>query len=101
MTNNFKESLKTDTKQPDFNSFNIDSILNRIGISQLPEEVEAEISQDNKYLNLKLKDSPIEKHLLFQFPLEEIDLSDNTTKVINLLDKDSNISIYFCNLRLI
>ncbi len=50
-------------------------MLSKIGINNLPENVQANISDDKKYLNIQLKDTETEKHLLFQFPLEKTDLS--------------------------
>lgn len=77
--NNFKETLKVNipdlkvTSSQNLNKTNL--LLLNLGLFPIPENVQAEISDDNKYLNIKIKDSSKEKHLLFQFPLEEDDLS--------------------------
>ena len=77
--NNFKTALKVDVpKNNSSSSHNFDKtnlLLSKLGLFPIPENVQAEISDDNKYLNIKIKDSLEEKHLLFQFPLEEDDLS--------------------------
>lgn len=77
--NNFKAALKIDVPKIKSSSFhNLDKtnlLLLKLGLFPVPENVQAEISEDNKYLNIKLKDSSEEKHLLFQFSLEENDLS--------------------------
>lgn len=78
-TNNFKANLKKDvpaiTVNPNTSTYTIESLLSSIGLSPLPDNVETTLSNDNKYLNIKLKDTSTESHLLFQFPLEERDLS--------------------------
>ena len=77
--NNFKTTLKVDVPNitgsslHNLNKTNL--LLLKLGLFPIPENVQAEISDDNKYLNIKLKDSPEEKHLSFQFPLEEDDFS--------------------------
>ena len=79
MNNSFKEKLHVDV--PSINTLfsNIPNeanlLLSKIGIKNLPENVQANISDDKKYLNIQLKDTKTEKHLLFQFPLEKTDLS--------------------------
>jgi len=77
-TNNFKMSLREvipSSINSNFHNSNETNLLSKLGLFPLPENVQASISNDEKYLNLKLKDSPTEKHLLFQFPLEDHDLS--------------------------
>lgn len=76
--NNFKTDLKIDVPNivvPSVYNSNNTDLLSKLGLFPMPENVQAEISNDNKYLNIKLKDSLEEKHLLFQFPLKENDLS--------------------------
>lgn len=50
-------------------------ILKKLGLDNLPEDIEVSLSPDNTCINIKLKDTPKEKHLLFQIPLEGNDLS--------------------------
>ena len=75
----FKNNLHVNVPTIDFSSSNSSNqtnlLLSKLGLSTIPENVQANISNDNKYLNIKLKDSPTEQHVLFQFPLEETDLS--------------------------
>lgn len=77
--NNFKIALKVDVPKIKSSSFhNLDKtnlLLLKLGLFPMPENVQAEISDDDKYLNIQLKDSSKENHLLFQFPLAEDDLS--------------------------
>lgn len=77
--NNFKTSLKIDVPNITYSSFNnfdkTNLLLIKLGLFPIPKNVQAEISDDNKYLNIKIKDSSEEKHLLFQFSLEEDNLS--------------------------
>lgn len=77
--NNFKTALKVDVPGiTNLSSHNIEQtnlLLLKLGLFPMPQNVQAEISDDNKYLNIQLKDSSEENHLLFQFPLEEDDLS--------------------------
>lgn len=77
-TNNFKIALKTDIPtviNSNFHNSNETNLLSKLGLFPLPNNVQVSISNDNRYLNIKLEDSPTEKHLLFQFPIEEHDLS--------------------------
>lgn len=78
-SNNFKTTLKVDVPNvTGSSSNNLDKtnlLLLKLGLFPIHENVQAEISEDNKYLNIKIKDSSEEKHLLFQFPLEEDNLS--------------------------
>ena len=74
--NTFKNDLHVDIANLSSNSSNqTNLLLLKLGLFPLPENIQAYISNDNKYLNIKLKDSPTKQHLLFQFPLEETDLS--------------------------
>lgn len=77
--NTFKNNLHVDVPTIDFSSSNSSNstnlLLSKLGLLPIPENVQAHISEDNKYLNIKLKDSPTEKHLLFQFPIEETNFS--------------------------
>ncbi len=78
-TNDFKAALKINVpKIVDSNINQIDKsnlLLIKLGLFPLPNNVQAYISSDNKYLNIKLKDSSTEDHILFQFLLEEPNLS--------------------------
>lgn len=82
--NNFKSALKVDVPSTTGSSSNnldkTNLLLSKLGLFPIPENVQAEISDDNKYLTIKLKDSSKEKHLSFQFPLEEDDLSALTNR---------------------
>lgn len=53
-------------------------LLSQLGLLSIPENVQATISDDGKYFNLKLKEeNPNEnKHILYQFPLEESKIED-------------------------
>lgn len=76
---NFKTALKANIPQStnfSINEIQTNSLLLKLGLFPIPKNVQANISDDNKYLNIKLKDSSKEEHLLFQFPLEENDLCD-------------------------
>lgn len=74
MNNNFKKNLEVNV--PSLNSLNeTDLLLSKLGLFPIPENVHAELSDNNKYLNIQLKSSgDTNEHLLFQFPLEENDL---------------------------
>ena len=75
-SNTFKESLKAIIDSITVEEqHNTDELLKKLHLYNLPENIQASISEDNQYLNIKLKDSPNEKHLLFQFNLKENDLS--------------------------
>lgn len=77
-SNAFKESLKHNILGQDFNNSkpNYSSIYKILELDNLPEDIEANISEDLKYLNLKIKDSsPTDNHLTFQVPLKEEDFS--------------------------
>ena len=72
----FKESLKAVISDIETTtSSNIDKLLKDLGLFPLPEGVQASISEDGEYLNIQLKDSPDKKHLLFNFPFKQMDLS--------------------------
>lgn len=74
--NNFKSNLKINVPSSINNSdTKINLLLSQLGLLFIPKNVQVSISENNKYLNIQLKDTPTEKHLLFQFPLEEKDLS--------------------------
>lgn len=85
---NFKADLKVDISE-NANLNRTKSLLSELGLLPLPENVQAEISKDNAYLNLKIKDSDDENHLLFQFPLAEHDLSalKNRADYQDLMDR--------------
>ena len=74
--NNLKVSIKNPTTQNNNEISDIDSLLKQLGLFPLPENVQATLSEDNEYLNIRLKDTDTEKHLLFQFKLKENDLSN-------------------------
>ncbi len=76
--NVFKESLKQTCMVPSFNTSNLNSspIFTILGLTNLPDTIEATLSADLKYINLKLKEtSPTDRHLTFQIPLKEEDFS--------------------------
>lgn len=77
--NNFKVALKVDVPSIKGSSFHISEqtnlLLLKLGLFPIPKNVQAQISDDNKFLNIQLKNSSEENHLLFQFPLEDDDLS--------------------------
>lgn len=79
--NSFKSALKVNTPTTvnstlNNNSTNTNLLLLKLGLFPIPENVQASISEDQKYLNIKLKDLDANSnHLQFQFPLEENDLS--------------------------
>jgi len=58
----------------DFNTYKTNLLLQELGLFPLHENVQASL-EDDKYLNIKLKDLDDKKHLTFQFQLEENDLS--------------------------
>ena len=76
--NDFKENLKA-TNIPTQNKAlnNTEALLKELGLFPLPENVEVKISDNNSYLNFRLKDKDGTKnsHLLFQIPLIAKDLS--------------------------
>ena len=59
---------------------NNEELLKELGLFPLPNNVEVTISNDEQFLNLRLKskDSSDNKHLLFQLPLKGNDLSAYT-----------------------
>ena len=55
---------------------NSEALLQELGLFPLPGNVEVKISDDNKYINFRLKDNNEgQNHLLFQIPLIAKDLS--------------------------
>ncbi|MBQ2937769.1 MAG: hypothetical protein IJE05_02670 [Clostridia bacterium] len=91
--NNFKKTLHVDVPALNGSSFNTSDttnlLLSKLGLFPMPENVQAQISDDNKYLNIKLKDSPTEQHILFQFPLKATDFSalNNREDYQELIDR--------------
>ena len=80
MDNNFKNALKINTLNTNNTSSNKSNktnlLLSKLSLLNIPENVLIELSDDYKYLNIQLKpSSQEEQHLLFQFPIEETDLS--------------------------
>lgn len=76
--NDFKHSLKTNVPKiinSKFNNYSTTNLLSNLGLFPLPQNVQANISDDGNYLNIKLKNTEKSNHLLFQFPLQEKDLS--------------------------
>ena len=73
----FKESLKAVISEIETPiSSNVAKLLLKdLGLFPLPENVQAFISEDRKFLNIKLKDSPDKKYLTFNFPFKQMDLS--------------------------
>ena len=72
----FKESLKAVVSNLEQSSFSAtEKLLNNLHLLPLPKGVEASISEDNQFLNIKQIDSPDNQHLLFQFPLIPTDLT--------------------------
>lgn len=97
MANNaFKESLKESVpciKAEELQRKNATQLLlSQLGLFPVPENIEVNISNDGKYLNLKLKEeNPDEnKHILYQFPLEE----SNLESLRNRPDYENLISRY-------
>lgn len=79
--NSFKSALKVNVPTAidstiNNNSTNTNLLLLKLGLFPVPENVQASISEDQKYLNIKLKNFDANtNHLLFQFPLQENELS--------------------------
>ena len=77
--NKFKASLKINVpniKNVQFNNMNeTNLLLLKLGLFPLPNGVQASLSDDHKYLNIKLAETEKEKHIQYQFPLESPDLS--------------------------
>ena len=78
--NNFKTNLKCNisNKNNIFNSnFDKNSILSELDLLNVPETLQVNISDDNKYLNIRLVGTSDDSsnHLLFQLPLNENKLS--------------------------
>ena len=81
--NNFKSSLKYDVtnKSNQFNNSNsTEKLLSNLGLLPLPKNVSAKISNDGVCLIMKLIGDSDEKHLSFQFPLEEPDYTSLYTR---------------------
>ena len=72
----FKSRIRENINQ-NITTSKTEELLKTLGLFPLPENVEVTISSDNKYLNLRLKDSngSTEDHLLFQILLKGKDLS--------------------------
>ena len=72
--NNFKSALKVGVPKIVNSNFKktskTDLLLLKLGLFPMPENVQASISKDGNYLDLKLKDVSDQKHLLFQFPFQ-------------------------------
>ena len=77
--NKFKASLKINVpniKNVQFNNMNeTNLLLLKLGLFPLPNGVQASLSDDHKYLNIKLAETEKEKNIQYQFPLESPDLS--------------------------
>lgn len=82
--NKFKSALRVnvpEVKSAKFNTMtDTNLLLLKLGLFPLPKNIEANISTDKKYLNIKLKDTIQRRHLLFQFPLEVKDVSALTSR---------------------
>lgn len=78
-SNKFKSGLRVNVpKIVDSNFNNTDKtnlLLMKLGLFPIPENIQAKISEDGSCLNFKLKDNDGNKHLCFQLPLQETDLS--------------------------
>lgn len=79
-TNNFKKNLKYEVScKSNISNSNFDknSILSELGLLNVSENLQVSISDDNKYLNVRLANTSDDSsnHLLFQLPLVENKLS--------------------------
>ena len=79
--NNFKTNLKYEiSDKNNISNYNFDKnlILSELGLSNISNDLQVSISNDNKYLNIRLAGSPNDStnHLLFQLPLHENKLSN-------------------------
>lgn len=79
-SNNFKKNLKCDVSSKNSissSNFDKNSILSELGLLNVSENLQVSISDDNKYLNLRLANTSDDSlnHLLFQLPLVENQLS--------------------------
>ena len=75
MDNNFKNNLKVKTSTVNINktqSSNLDNnqILSELGLLNIPKELQVSISNDKKYLNIRLAGNKNNSthHLTFQLP---------------------------------
>ena len=78
--NNFKKNLKYEVScKSNISNSNFDknSILSELGLLNVSENLQVSISDDNKYLNVRLANTSDDSsnHLLFQLPLVENKLS--------------------------
>lgn len=93
--NKFKSALRVNTpKIIDSNFNNTDKtnlLLMKLGILPIPENIQANISEDGTCLNFQLKDFDENQHLCFQLPLVEDDLS----KLQNRSDYQELIQRYY------
>lgn len=67
--NNFVQCLKTTTPNIQETSAN-DAFLKKLGLVNIPENINISISDDGKYINFQLNDKNIKKPILFQLPIE-------------------------------
>lgn len=78
--NKFKLSLRVNTPKIVNSNFNTtdktNSLLMKLGLFPIPENIQATISEDGSCLNFQLKDLDENQHLSFQLPLVEDDLSE-------------------------
>lgn len=79
-SNNFKKNLKCDVSSNNSissSNFDKNSILSELGLLNVSENLQVSISDDNKYLNLRLANTSDDSlnHLLFQLLLVENQLS--------------------------
>ena len=79
--NNFKNSLKVKTKsiKP---GLDVNSLFSELGLLNIPNDLQVNVSNDNKYLDLRLSgDSDSDTHhLLFQLPLHENTFSNSKSR---------------------
>lgn len=79
MVNNEKKSFRDSLQQniPTINHSTISkesNLLKSLGLLNLPENIKVGISTDFKYINFQLQDENIPNPLLFQLPIEEVNL---------------------------
>lgn len=74
MVNTFKQSLQADLN-PINNIDETEIFLKNLGLFPIPENIQVSISKDEKFLNFRLKSDGDLKHILFQLPLIEKNLS--------------------------
>lgn len=80
MDNNFKNNLKVKTptvNKTQSSNFDNNQILSELGLLNIPKELQVNISNDKKYLNIGLAGNKNNSthHLTFQLPLHENPLS--------------------------